>query len=276
MDIEKWNSKIADLHHQYISAQPFPHIAIDNFLPEQEVNQLLQEFPTTALKKGWIHYRHFNENKHGLNATEQIPTSILGFIQFMHTQPVIEFLEKLTGIENLLPDISLEGAGIHLSERGGYLNMHADFSTHPRFNHLQRRLNILLYLNKNWKDEYRGDLEFWSADMKRCEKKIAPLFNRLIVFNTTEISFHGFPEPLLCPENETRKSIALYYYTQTEKSNPVLSTKYRTRPGDGLKALPNWVDNKLLFGYTYLKRLFGMNDNAASVLLGIKDWFRKK
>ncbi|HLP50945.1 MAG TPA: 2OG-Fe(II) oxygenase [Chitinophagales bacterium] len=275
MNIDKWSKKLPELLEQYNSALPFPHIVIDDFLPAFEADNLLQQFPSSADDEGWIHYKHFNENKHGLNEVDKLPANVLGFINFMHSPPAISFLEKLTGISNLIADETLEGAGIHLSERGGYLNMHADFSTHPQFNHLERKLNIILYLNKDWKSEYRGDLELWDAKMESCEKKIAPLFNRLVVFNTTNISYHGFPEPLLCPKGETRKSIALYYYNKTEANSRIKSTNYKTRPGDGLKALPNWVDNKLLWAYTYLKRKVGLNDKSASKLLNIKKWWSK-
>ena len=168
----------------------------------------------------------------------------------------------------------LQGAGIHLSERGGYLNIHADFGTHPRFNYLERRLNVILYLNKNWREEYKGGLEFWSADMKQCVINIAPLFNRCVIFNTTDVSFHGFPEAVLCPQSETRKSIALYYYTKTETNHRLLSSNYKTRPEELLKKFPNGVDNALLYIYTRLKSVIGIRDNFSSKLL-TKKWFKR-
>lgn len=276
VSIDKWNLILEDLHKQYITALPFPHIILDHFLPEAEADKMADHFPDIVDKRGWIHYRHYNENTHGLNEFSRLPAPIAHFIEEMHSAPLVTFLENLTEIGNLLVDNTLEGAGLHLSERGGHLNIHADFATHPRFNHLQRRLNVLFYLNKNWQKEYGGDLEFWSSDMNRCEKKIAPVFNRLVVFSTNAFSYHGFPEPVLCPEGEGRKSVALYYYTHTESANSVLSTNYKLRPGEGWKALPNWIDNQLLFGYTYLKGFLHLNDRWTGNLLGIKDMIDKR
>ena len=276
VDIDKWTNQIPALHKHYMEAGPFPHIVMDDFLDNQIADTLLGVFPDTFFDKGWIHWKHFNENKHGLNNPSLIPTEINEFIQFMNSDIFVDFLEKVTGIADLIPDPKLEGAGLHIAERGGYLNIHADFSTHPGDADLKRRLNVLIYLNKDWQDTYKGGLELWSADMKNCAKKIQPIFNRLVIFNTTETSFHGFPDPIQCPENVTRKSIALYFYNKTKAEGPVVSTLYKTRPGDGIKALPNWIDNQLLFAYTYLKRKLKIKDDQASRLLSIKGWWGGK
>lgn len=275
-DPARWQIRLPELKQAYQAAHPFPHIVLDDFLPALSAEEMTRAFPTDFSQSGWIHYRHFNENKHGLNDLKKMPHSIGQFIETMHAPAFISFLEKLTGISSLLPDKTLEGAGAHLCGKGGYLNIHADFAFHPKIKNLHRRLNVLLYLNKDWHPPFGGDLEFWSADMQRCEKKIAPLFNRLIVFNTTDISYHGFPDPVQCPDNVMRKSIALYYYTQTDAS-AVSSTNYRTRPGERWKSLPNWIDNKLLFAYTLLKRKAGISDAFVSSLLGIRDkLFRRR
>ena len=104
------------------------------------------------------------------------------------------------------------GGGIHRIKRGGFLKIHSDTNFHPDFN-LDRRLNLLLYLNKNWNDKYGGELELWDKKMKKCVKKIAPLFNRAVIFSTDDNSYHGHPDPLNCPENVVRQSLALYYYS---------------------------------------------------------------
>ena len=122
----------------------------------------------------------------------------------------MKWLEKLTGIPNLKADHSLEGGGLHQSKRGGFLNIHADFTIHPHKTNWQRRVNVLLYLNEDWKDEYGGFLELWSRDMKRMEQSISPIFNRCVIFNTDKDSFHGLPEPIKCPEEMTRKSSSVY------------------------------------------------------------------
>ena len=146
----------------------------------------------------------------------------------------LQFLEQLTGIDGLIPDPYFGGGGLHQIERGGYLKVHADFNWHPKLR-LDRRLNLLLYLNKDWKEAYGGHLELWSRNMTRCVQRILPIFNRCVIFSTTDTSYHGHPDPLRCPPSITRKSLALYYYTngrpEQEQSAPH-DTLFQERPGE--------------------------------------------
>jgi Rps23 Pro-64 3,4-dihydroxylase Tpa1-like proline 4-hydroxylase len=149
----------------------------------------------------------------------------------------IDFLQELTGIGGLVPDPHLYGGGLHQIVRGGHLNVHVDFNRHP-VTDLERRLNLLLYLNRDWQDEYGGALELWNRDMSRSEARILPYFNRCVVFSTTDHSFHGHPDPLACPEDRTRKSLALYYYSKgrPEEGDAELqahNTLFQARPADG-------------------------------------------
>jgi Rps23 Pro-64 3,4-dihydroxylase Tpa1-like proline 4-hydroxylase len=123
----------------------------------------------------------------------------------------------MTGIQSLYPDIGLHGAGWHIHGTGGKLNVHLDYSLHPKLN-LQRKLNLILYLTEDWDSSWGGGLELWSHDEqtnkpKKCEKVIDNVFNRAVIFDTTQNSWHGFPEPITCPEGTYRKSIAFYYLT---------------------------------------------------------------
>lgn len=274
--VEKFIANIQQLTTNHQQAKPFPHTVLDHFFPDEIIENAWAEFPTDAQKKEWIHYYHFNENKHGLNTKEAIPNNILSIIDYLNSATFVQFLENLTGIKNLITDDSLEGGGIHLSKKGGYLNIHADFETHPKNAYLIRKINVLLYLNKEWKEEYNGALELWSSDMKHCVNKISPVFNRLVIFNTTAHSFHGFPDKLNCPATETRRSIALYYYVKTDFANPIKPTKYRTKPTDFLSRVPNFIDNSLLYIYTLAKRKLNINDQPISDLLNWKEWFSKK
>jgi hypothetical protein len=134
----------------------------------------------------------------------------------------------------LISDPCFEGGGLHQIPRGGKLGIHADFNKHRRFG-LDRRLNVILYLNKDWRDEYGGHLELWNRDVTRCEAKILPLYNRLAVFGTTDFTFHGHPDPLQCPEGMTRKSLALYYFTNGRPAEEVTgehSTLFKARKED--------------------------------------------
>jgi len=264
---KRWKSQLPTLSKTYQTDQPFPHIQLDNFLENNAARQAMNAFPAVK-DQGWIHYIHVNEKKHGLNKMELLPEYIQEVIKLLNGPEFVEFLSKLTGIEHLVSDDSLEGGGLHQSQRNGFLNIHADFTVHPHKRNLRRRVNLLIYLNEDWEESYKGHLELWSRDMKACVQKILPIFNRCVVFNTDEDSFHGLPEPIKCPEVMTRKSIALYYFT--EEKNPVKrSTNYKARPGDGAKGILIYLDKKLLAFYSQIKSRLGINDDFVSKILNL-------
>jgi Rps23 Pro-64 3,4-dihydroxylase Tpa1-like proline 4-hydroxylase len=221
------------LHTEYVNGDPYPHIIIDDFFPEEIVSQVLSEFPSPD-DLDWIEYKRPNEDKLASPSEQHLSPSARRLIWEMNSQIFLMFLERLTGISCLIPDPQLHGGGMHQIQRGGKLGIHVDFNKHGS-NGLDRRLNVLLYLNKDWKDEYGGQLELWDKDMRHCVKRIAPTFNRLVVFSTTESSWHGHPDQLTCPAERTRKSLALYYYTNGRpESESALEhdTVFRTRPGE--------------------------------------------
>lgn len=202
----------------YIHAKPFPHIVLNDFLPKKHADYVLQEFPdsTSPIWLDWkqrdiVHQPKKQGIGHASRLTEVSPY-LLNMLSAFNSYPFLNFLEKLTGIEKLLPDPYFHGGGLHQILSGGKLAVHTDFNDLKALN-LYRRINVLFYLNKNWKAEYNGELELWNDQLTQCEVAIPPLFNRLVVFNTDKKSFHGHPKPLNTPENITRKSIALYYYT---------------------------------------------------------------
>lgn len=148
------------------------------------------------------------------------PTRTL--FSFLKSSTFIQFLEKLTGISDIIPDPHFRGSGIHQTLSGGFLNIHADFNRYERYG-LHRRVNILLYLNPDWEESYGGHLELWSKDMKKCMVRVKPDIGKLVVFSSTDFSYHGHPKPLNCPKNRSRRSLALYYYTRTRPSNECLN-----------------------------------------------------
>lgn len=226
-----------DLHDQYVNAKPFPHIAIDNFFPPAVVDAVLAEFPKPGDIE-WQKFQNAREVKLACREERALGPAARGLIWEMNSQVFLRFLEIMTGIEPLIADPQLSGGGMHQIQRGGKLGVHVDFNKHGPYQ-LDRRLNLLLYLNKDWKEEYGGHLQLWDKEMKQCEKKILPVFNRVAVFSTTESSWHGHPDPLTCPEGWTRKSLALYYYTNGRKDGadaPEHTTVFRERPGE---VLPN-------------------------------------
>lgn len=267
INLANWQNKLSQLKANYQQALPYPHIALDDFLEMEAAQKALDVFPGLH-DKGWINYLHINEKKHGLNKIDLLPSYIQALISEFNSSEFVAFLSELTGIPNLQADKSMEGGGLHQSPRNGFLNIHADFTVHPHKQNWKRRVNLLLYLNQDWLPEYKGDLELWARDMSRCEQKIAPLFNRVVIFNTDEDSYHGLPDPIQCPPGMTRKSIALYYFTIEDKPQKLRTTHYRPRPQDGWRSILIYADRQLIALYTHIKRFLGLNDDFASKLLG--------
>ena len=205
------NADPAALRGQYVSARPFPHIVLDNLFPNEVLEEVLDDFPRPD-EIAWRKFDNPTEKKLGYWHENPLRPRIQLFLYEMNSAPLLQFLEALTGIGGLVSDPYYGGAGPHQIERGGFLKVHVDFNWHPLLK-LDRRLNMLVYLNKDWKEEYGGHLELWNRDVSRCEQKVLPVFNRTVVFSTTDFSYHGHPTPLACPEGRTRKSVSFYYYS---------------------------------------------------------------
>lgn len=221
----------------YRNEEPFPHTVVDDFLPERVAEAALEAFSRTRGLR-WRQYERREEVKRELSRAEALPPVLRELLHFFNSAVILEFLERLTGITALIPDPYFAGGGLHEIEPGGWLDIHADFNNYERLR-LDRRLNLLLYLNRDWSDEYGGHLELWDRGMTQCIKKILPVFNRCVVFNTTDDAFHGHPTPLRCPAGSTRKSLALYYYTNgrpEREQAPSHSTLWQRRPGSDTAA----------------------------------------
>jgi hypothetical protein len=274
LDMPALEARLPELRERYASAQPFPHIVLDEFVVREVAKRATDEFPPGDPEL-WINYLHLNERKYANRDAETWGPSLRSIVEFLNSARFVEFLSELTGIKGLFIDKSMEGGGLHRSLRGGFLNIHTDFTVHPHHRHWRRRVNLLLYFNDEWPADYGGELEFWSADMKRRERTIAPVGNRVVIFNTDPDAFHGHPEPLRCPPGTSRQSMALYYFT-TEKDPFVRSTEYRARPGDGWRALPIYLDKQALRTYDWVKRRLGLSDNAASGFLRRVEGFGRR
>ncbi|MFL6202077.1 MAG: 2OG-Fe(II) oxygenase [Thermoanaerobaculia bacterium] len=205
------NADPAALREQYVNARPFPHIVLDNLFPNEILEEVLDDFPRPE-EIAWRKFDNPTEKKLGYWHENPLRPRIQLFLYEMNSAPLLQFLERLTGIEGLISDPYYGGAGPHQIEPGGFLKVHVDFNWHPLLK-LDRRLNLLVYLNQDWKEEYGGHLELWNRDVSRCEQKVLPVFNRTVVFSTTDFSYHGHPNPLACPEGRTRKSVSFYYYS---------------------------------------------------------------
>jgi hypothetical protein len=274
LDIDRLEREVQRLHVEYQSADPYPHIVIDDFLEPEAAEAAIAEFPPLDPER-WNNYLHINERKFSNTDPATWGPTLQRILEELNSPRFVQFIGTLLGVDELIPDHSLEGGGLHTSTRGGFLNMHADFTVHPHNRNWQRRANLILYLNEDWEPEYGGDLELWSTDMKRCVEKVSPIANRVLIFTTDATSFHGHPEPMRCPEGTARRSLALYYFS-IEVDPVVRSTEYRPRPGDGAHAIPIFVDRQMLRAYDWAKRHLGISDELASKLLGYRDRIRRK
>jgi Rps23 Pro-64 3,4-dihydroxylase Tpa1-like proline 4-hydroxylase len=263
-------SRVLQLARQYQMAVPFPHIHFDCFLNPPTAAAIAREFPDYH-SPAWIRYKHANENKSGLSQRELFPPQIGELVDQLSSEIFVSWLRKLTGIPDLIADPSLEGGGLHQSSRGGFLNVHTDFSVHHYHPEWERRVNLILYLNPEWRTSWGGALEFWERDMKHCAASYVPLLNHAVIFDTDRDSLHGFPDPLQCPEGIYRKSLALYYYTVSGGAGSTgRPTQYRPRPDDGLfKSAMMRLDSWGVALYSRAKRRFGFSDRIASKVLSI-------
>jgi Rps23 Pro-64 3,4-dihydroxylase Tpa1-like proline 4-hydroxylase len=226
--------------------EPFPHCVIDNFFNKTIAEQLHNNI--LSLKLGDANRKFVNKkdkhqyNKFGFSNINSFPSSLKETFVYLNSKEFIKKLEKLTGINNIIYGIyELNGAGIHMIKNEGYLKMHTDFNIYSdrKLGKLDRRINLLIYMNKDWHNEYGGDLLMYNPltdpKMKKV-KQIKPLFNRAVIFNTTNRSVHGHPKPLCVPKDIYRKSIAVYYYTKNKNNvdfegNSLHSTLwYKTPP----------------------------------------------
>ena len=201
----------ARCHDAYVAAAPFPHAVLDGLFADDVLDAVLADFPRPQAID-WVRFDNPTEKKLGYSYKQPLGETLRSFLFEMSSAPVLEFLQQLTGIEGLIPDPYFGGAGPHQIARGGFLKIHADFNWHPLLK-LDRRLNLIVYLNKDWQPGYGGHLELWNRDMTHCGQRVLPLFNRTVVFNTTDTSYHGHPSPLACPDTMTRKSVSFYYYS---------------------------------------------------------------
>ena len=226
----------ASANASYLGATPYPHIVFDDFFDPEIVDGILNEFPDPNAIR-WQRFDNAKEIKLASASEASFGPLTRLFLYHLNSITFLEFLSQVTGVQNLIPDPRFDGGGLHQIVRGGKLGIHADFNKHAAFG-LDRRLNLLLYLNKNWREEYGGHLQLWDRNMTKCEAKIAPCFNRMMIFGTTDFTYHGHPDALLCPEGITRKSLALYYFTNGRPAEEVSgdhSTIFRARDAQDLR-----------------------------------------
>ena len=237
------------LKAQFRAVPPFPHMKIDNFLQEDFAEEIYNSFPSFAeAEANGKSFQALNERgKVQVTDSEKFPAPIKELHDTLASAEFRETLGEIVGIPNLLADEYLVGGGIHETRRSGHLDVHIDFN-YIEERQLHRRLNILVFFNKEWKEEYGGLLELWDLQVKNREQAFVPVFNRCCVFETSDISWHGVTA-VQCPENMSRKSFAGYYYTKEAPAHwkgEAHTTIFKARPNEVLKGsvLMPWNDFK--------------------------------
>lgn len=219
---------------RFAEAEPFPHIVFDHFLAEGFARRLSAAYPgfDEALTWGKSYAAAHENRKIQITESARFPDAVRELHEMLASDEFLAMMSELTGIPSLLADPSLKGGGMHITSAGGWLDVHVDFNL-VKETGLHRRLNILVFLNDSWSEEWGGELELWESDVKKRGHALAPLLNRCVVFETTSKSYHGVCEVLKGADD--RKSFAAYYYTEEPPAGwdgQRHSTIFRVRPGE--------------------------------------------
>lgn len=235
--VNRIKKRLTSGYNVEVSYKPFVHVVIDEFLPAEVANKIAKTFPAPD-SSIWYSYDNKLEKKQAQHDARVIPTYINQILQELNSEPFIGLLEELTMVENLIPDPKFNGGGMHSMPKGHKLDVHADYSHHIDTG-LKRKVNLIYYCNPRWQDDWGGDLEVWDESVTKLVTTIKPKFNRAVIFITQSDndvdSMHGVPDSIKCPDNETRQSLALYYYVNEFKEQAIArrrGTRFVARPQD--------------------------------------------
>ena len=228
-DNTKYNKLSLKSSKKYQNAKPFPNINFKNFLNVEIADKLNKNFPKYN-SANWIKYKNYNTSKNSnlkksIHDERNFPLIFRSIFRELNSRQFLLFLETLTGIENLIPDPYFLGGGIHSAKKNGFLNIHTDFNWHHKLQ-LHRRVNVLIYLTKNWKKEYEGSLELWNKNKTKKIIEYQPIYNSCVIFNTSAISYHGHPIPLDGGDQTFRRVLNLYYYTSNRKKSEIYNPTF--------------------------------------------------
>jgi hypothetical protein len=227
--LDRLRARVPALRAAWQKAQPFHYLVADDFLPADFADAIHASYPRAEIE-GWDKTTYIHQKKK-LTMQSGFPAPVQLFFDLSASAELRALLSDISGVPKLIADPELVGGGLHQIMRGGFLDVHVDYNFHPRTK-LHRRLNLLVYMNKDWQREYEGRLELWDLAANRQLEDVEPIFNRAVMFETNEISYHGHPRPLATPPEVTRRSLALYYYTaERAEIAPEHNTLYRQTTG---------------------------------------------
>ena len=227
-----WINNPKELSNKFNNAQPFEYIIIPNFLKKEIADKISNDYPENL--QDYYKYNNPLEIKYAYDNIDNMSEDIKNVFYALCSEKIINAMQSITNKKKLEYDPTCHGGGLHIHPNNGRLHMHLDYEKHPILENKQRYLNIILYLSKDWKTEWGGQTELWNEDMTECKVKSDVEFNSALIFKTTEKSWHGIPEPIKCPKDKFRKTLAFYYLVPLEnkpKSNKNGASEdgYRTK-----------------------------------------------
>ena len=226
----------------FAQGEPFPHIVIDDFFNAELAHALEDGFPIREGETnkevwhaaGWHVYDNPIEGKLAFDQIQALSPPFQSAWNALQSPESVQKLRKITRIPELQTDPHVHGAGLHYHPVRGRLEMHLDYSIHP-ISGMERRVNLIVYLNSDWQEEWGGDLQLWEGDEHQPTKlvqRVLPRFNRAVLFRTSDISWHGMPDELRCPEKRGRKSLAIYYVSPPTITAGRPKASFKPRPDE--------------------------------------------
>ena len=207
----------ASLSGDFLSGKPFNHVIIDDFWDKDFAQLLVADYPVYDSPVWNAHYKNAIEDKKACNHWDKFPPNTYRAFSYLNSNEFISIVQTIAGRDNVKPDVGLHGGGWHCHHKGGKLNVHLDYSIHPKLQ-LERHYNLIVYMTPDWNPSWGGGLELWShnedGSAKECAVTVENRFNRAVLFDTTQYSWHGLPDDLTCPEGINRQSMAVYYLTE--------------------------------------------------------------
>jgi hypothetical protein len=221
---------ITDLHRRFANAKPFRYVVIDNFLDPATARCLSENFP--SLEEMKVSYNGINEKKAEHSSFANLASCFEETRHKLFENDFVRRIESISGLEGLSVLDDRYGYGLHQGGNGSFLDIHIDYNIHP-LKKKHRRLNMILFLSKQWEEKWGGHMQFWNADVTQCMQAIKPEFNRCVIFECNNISYHGY-ETIICPEEVTRKSFYLYFFTEVAENLRFHDTVFKPLPTDSL------------------------------------------
>lgn len=214
LNIRNWRA----LQDEFLASKPFNHVIIDDFFLPEVAEQLIAEFPAYNSTVWNAHYNNAIENKKACNHWDKFPQTTYSVFHYLCGTGFENIVSEITGNQGVQADIGLHGGGWHAHTTSGKLNVHLDYSIHPKLQ-LERHYNLIVYITPDWNPAWGGGLELWSHDHEKETAKelvatVENKFNRAVLFDTTQYSWHGLPQDLVCPPGIMRQSLAVYYVTE--------------------------------------------------------------